>query len=183
MSEFRYNSTLAFIVVVATIIIACKKEHNISDKQQILFQYDYHNNAWGSQHNGFLIDNNGNILLYNNPKDWNYPDNLLLELTEEQVNENIKKCELSKTKIPKEELHKYTNFIRNISSSQVSAKRNISNDAGTTEFNCYQYSESTGTYKIHLIKMEGDFTCENLNFYSKKVTNWMRGIGNNIGSR
>ena len=183
MCKIRSDSTkIAFIVVMATLTMACKKDHNISDRQQILFQYDYSNNAWGSQHNGFLIDNNGNILLYNNLEDWNYHDKFLV-LTEEQVNENIRKCELSTIKIPKEELHKYTNYIRNIASSQVSAKRNIANDAGITEFICYQYSESTGTYEGHLIKMEGDYTCENLNFYSKKVATWMRGIENNIGSR
>jgi hypothetical protein len=28
--------------------------------------------------------------------------------------------------------------------------------------------------------MEGDFTCENLNFYSKKVAAWMREINNSL---
>ena len=149
------------------------KDNSLSDKQLILFQYDYYNSAWGLQHNGFLIDNKGNVLTYDNPEGWNHQD----KLTEEQLIENIQKCRISSSKVPAEDLHKYKNYIHNISSSKITAKRNVSYDAGTSRFICYQYSESTGTYVGYLIKMEGDYTSENLNFYSKKVTLWMRDIG------
>ncbi len=147
----------------------------ISEKQAILFQYDYVNNAWGDQHYGFIIDNEGNVLTYNNPMDWHFPDKEFF-LTEDQVTENLRKCSHSGIKIQKEELKKYSNFISNISSSKVTALKNVGADAGTTEFICFQFSESDGSYKGYLIKMEGDFTCENLNFYSKKVITWMKDI-------
>lgn len=83
-------------------------------------------------------------------------------------------------KIPAEELQKYTNFINNIASSQVTAEKNVAADAGSAEYICYQYSESTNTYKGSVIKKEGDFTCENLNFHSKKVTAWMKEINSRI---
>ena len=78
--------------------------------------------------------------------------------------------------IETEELRKYSGFIPNIVSSKVTAPKNQNADAGSTKFICYQFSESTGTYKGTLIKMEGDITCENLNFYSKKVAAWLREI-------
>ena len=170
------------IVILVFFFKGCKKDHIISDRQQIFFQYNYINPAHGFQHYGFLIDNKGNVLTYNNPEEWNYHDKFFI-LTENQVTENINKCELSGEKIPKEELHKYVNYIRNISSSKVSARRNVAKDTGTTEFICFQFSENTGAYEGHLIKMEGDFTCENLNFFSKRIAAWMRDIENNINSK
>jgi hypothetical protein len=170
---------ILFLVLIILLVTGCKKNNIISNKQVILFQFEYVNYAWGYQHNGFIIDNEGNVLTYNNPEYWNFPDNDL-NLSENQVTENMRKCFQTEIKIPKEELQKYTNYIKNIGSSKVTAVKNVGADAGSTEFICYQFSENTGMYKGYLIKMEGDFTCENLNFYSKKVAAWMRGISTGI---
>ena len=170
---------IILITLLVLFITGCKKNYVISGKQAILFQFDYVNYALGYHHHGFIIDNKGNILTYNNPEEWNFPDNNLV-LNEIQVAENISKCIQTGKKIPKEELQKYTNYIENIASSKVTALKNVAADAGSLEYVCYQFSESTGTYKGYLIKMEGDFTCENLNFYSKKVSAWMKDINNHI---
>ena len=83
-------------------------------------------------------------------------------------------------KISKAELQKHTNYIKNIASSKVTAPKNVAADAGSSEFICYQFSENTGMYKGYIIKTEGDFRSENLNFYSKKVFLWMRTINNSL---
>ena len=173
------SEKIILITLLVLFITGCKKNYVISDKQAILFQLEYINYAWGYQHNGFIIDNEGNVLTYSNPEDWNFPDNDF-SLSESQVADNIGNCIQSGKKIPKEELQKYTNYIKNIASSKVTAIKNVAADAGSLEFICYQFSESTGMYKGYLIKMEGDFTCENLNFYSKKVAAWMKDINNNL---
>jgi hypothetical protein len=167
---------LTFFILQFT---GCKKSYYISEKQTIIFQYEYINYAWGYQHNGFIIDNEGNILTYSNPEDWNFRDKDLL-LTEDQVSENTSKCHLSGRKISPGELKKYSAYIKNIASSEVTAPKNVAADAGTAEFVCYQYSETSKTYKGYIIKTEGDFTRENLNFYSKKVVMWMKEINNTL---
>jgi hypothetical protein len=168
---------ISIFVFLSSFFSGCKKDHIISENQQILFQCDYQNAAWGFQHEGFYIDNKGSILTYNNPGNWHFNDQYYV-LTDKQVKENINKCEVSPGKIPIEELKKYTNLIHNIALSKVSARNYEAYDSGITEFICFQYSELTGTYKGHLIKMEGDITCENLNFFSKKVAAWIRNSGN-----
>ena len=173
---------LTRIVTISLLILSlagCKKNLSVSDKQSILFQFDYLNYAWGYQHNGFYIDNNGNVLKYNNPENWNFPDNDKI-LTKNQVEENISKCVQADIKISNEELQKYINYIDNIASSKVTAVKNVAADAGASEYICYQYSENSGYYKGSLIKLEGDFTCENLNFFSKKVYTWMKEVSNSI---
>jgi hypothetical protein len=162
-------------VFLLILTISCKKHSNSIDNKEILFQYEYINYAWGYQHNGFIIDNQGNVLTYNNPENWNFADKDQT-LTEEQVIHNISLCNHTGKIISETELKKYSGFIKNISSSQVTAMKNVAADAGSGEFVCYLFSESTRSYKRYIIKMEGDFTCENLNFYSKRVVTWMKEI-------
>jgi hypothetical protein len=175
MKIFPEKILLSLFMVLS--ITGCRKNYTISEKQAIFFQYEYVNYSMGYQHNGYLIDKDGNILIYSNPEKWNYPDKEF-RLTENQVSENIRSCTISEGKISKAELQKYSNFIKNIASTKISALKNVAEDAGTLEYICYQFSEDSGTYKGYLIKSEGDFTCENLNFYSKKVADWMRAINN-----
>jgi hypothetical protein len=170
---------IIFVLLIAFTISGCKKNVAIDEKQAILFQVDYVNYAWGYKHNGFLVDNQGNILTYKNPQVWNFPDKDF-NLSESQVRDNIGNCLNTGKKIPNEELKKYANHIKNISSSKVTALKNVSADAGSIEYICYQFSEKTGIYKGTLIKMEGDFTCENLNFFTKKVTTWLKNINDTL---
>lgn len=177
LNQFMKISLLKILLPALLIlsVTGCKKNSFISEKQTIIFQYDYINYAWGYKHNGFIIDNGGNILTYNNPEDWNFMDKDMV-LTEKQVAANIAKCQVSGKKISPEELQKFTAYIKNIASSEVTAPKNAAADAGTAEYLCFQYSASTNAYKGYLIRTEGDFTRENLNFYSKKVVIWMKDI-------
>lgn len=171
-SSFRLILFPALLILLMT---GCKKNYVISQKQTILFQFEYVNFAWGQQHNGFIIDNDGNILSFSNPENWNFHDNDL-SISESQMTENLSKCVRTANKIPKEEIQKYTNYIANIASSKVTALKNVAADAGSSEYICYEFSENTRTYQGYIIKKEGDFTCENLNFFSKKVVSWMKDI-------
>lgn len=171
-----------FILIAITLIWGCKKNTAINDKQAILFQVDYINYAWGYQHTGFIIDNSGNILTYKNPQDWNFPDKDL-NISESQVLANIECCTKTDKRVSSEELKKYAGYIKNISSSKITAMKNVAADAGSIEYICYQFSGNSGTYKGTLIKMEGDFTCENLNFFSKKVAAWLKNIQETIEKR
>ena len=170
------------VILLVVFTTACQKNNGLNEKQTILFQFEYINYAWGYQHTGYFIDKEGNVLTYHNPQEWNFPDNDLL-LSDKLFAENIARCSLSSMKISKEELQKYSNYIKNISSSKVTALKNIAADAGSSEFICFQMSEKTGQYKGYVIKMEGNFTCENLNFFSKKVVSWMKGISRSIYSK
>jgi hypothetical protein len=170
------------IIITASILLfanGCTKKYVISEKQTILFQFDFINYAWGFQHTGYMIDREGNILTYRNPEEWNFPDKDS-ELTSVQVDENIEKCKTERIHITKEELQNYTRYIEGIASSKVTGLKNVAADAGTSECICYLYSEDTGRYKVYLIKREGDFTCENLNFYTKKVALWMKDINKRL---
>lgn len=169
--------TSLFLLTIA--LAGCKKNSSISDRQAILFQVDYLNYSVSYQHNGFYIDNEGNVLVYNNPDRWNFPDREL-RISASQVAENLTMCTHSGMKISKEELIRYAGHIKNISATKITAIKNAADDTGSTEYICYQLSENNEMYKGSIIRMEGDFKCENLNFFSKKVADWLKNINTNL---
>jgi hypothetical protein len=167
------------VTLLCLFLAGCKKNYVLSDKQLLLFQYQYLNYAWGYTHTGFLIDSEGNVLKYRNPQDWNFYDKDST-LSATQVSQNILKCTKTGIKIPEEELHKYAGYIKNIASSKVTAVKNVAVDEGSMEYLCFMYSENTNIYRCCVIKTEGNFRCENLNFYSKRVTDWMKEINGRL---
>ena len=180
--SMKFQSKIIIIFLIALFMTGCNKNHVVTEKQHILFQYQYINYAWGYNHEGFFIDDKGNIMTYKNPEGWNFHDQNY-NLTENQLNENISKCVNSDIKISREELARFSSYIDNIASSKITAMKNVAADAGTSVFICYNFVEESSIYNGFLIKMEGDFTCENLNFYSKKVSLWLKDIRNTLAKK
>jgi len=167
-----YITILLLIVVLAS---GCKKSDFSTSGQVILFQYDH---VRGINHHGFIIDNEGNVFTYNTDE-MNFPDRDL-EILQDKADEYLGQCEFSGIKIAGEELLKYARYIEYIASSKVTAPRDTRDDTGTIRFICYQFDESSGLYIGQLIKMKGDYTRENLNFHSRKISSWMREIGREL---
>jgi hypothetical protein len=151
---------------------SCRKGNGLSDDQKILFQYSYVNYAWGLNNQGFLIDNEGNLLVYNQPEKWNFPDKNST-LSQAQVAENLTYCTATGRKVTDAELQKFASYITNLAASKVTNKKAVAADMGTFNYYCFSYSPGSSSYRQITIKTQGDFECENLNFYSKKVVEWM----------
>ena len=100
-----------FILFTVIFITGCKKNIVINEKQAILFQVEYINYAWGYQHNGFIIDNEGNVLTYKNPQNWNFPDKDF-NLTRIRYMIILRNVINSGKKIPPEELRKYARLYK-----------------------------------------------------------------------
>jgi hypothetical protein len=180
MKKYSAGILVSFIIILS-VTAGCRKNYSLNENQVILFQFDYLNYAWGYQHHGFIIDTEGNVLKYDNPEGWNFPDSEL-NLTSARASENISKCIPVGKPIDKDELLRYASYINNIAQSKVTAIKNTGADGGTSQYICYQFDENSSTYKGHLLKMEGDFTCENLNYYSKRVAQWMKDIQGHPGN-
>ena len=99
---------------------------------------------------------------------------------EDDIAENLSRCVKSELSIPSEQLARFSSYIKNISSSKITAVKKGNRETGKTIFVCYDYSESSKMYDGTLIKMEGSYSSENLNFFSKRVSAWLREISASI---
>lgn len=177
---FMYRQKYIIPAILLIVFLSgCRKSYVLNEKQHVLFQYDYINFAWGYIHEGFYIDDKGKILEYYNPEGWNFHKGDF-NLTETQLAENLSKCTVSERSIDKAELAKFSSYIHNLASSKVTAPKNEANDAGSAIYLCYTYNEQGGIYKGTMIRMEGDSSCENLNFFSRKVSMWMKEINSGL---
>jgi hypothetical protein len=169
---------LLFILILVA-LQSCQKEYITDRNQKVLFEFSYVNYAWGEVNTGFYIDTDGNILEYENPENWNFSeqDN---NLTSEQVEENLSFCMPSGLKIRSEELRQYINYIDNLARSRISAPVHSGADMGSLRMFCFEYMREEGSYRPVLIKWTGDYQSENLNFYAKKVSEWLQGINNEL---
>lgn len=174
MKEIRHILVFSLLIFL---FAGCRKSNNINHEQKIYFQMDHVSYSPEYQHYGFMIDSKGNILTYNNPEQWNFPGNDL-KLTEEQIEENICMCE-SSGKVNADDLVKFASFITKIASSKVTAMKDTGADNGFTSYLCYEYGEDP-LYQGSIMKMEGDLSCENLNFYTKRVVSWMKELNINL---
>lgn len=159
---------IALLLILA--LPGCKKRDYSSDRQQmILFQYDYRSS---SQHYGYYVDSEGNVYTYNDPSEWNMPDNDL-EISQELISDNTGNTVYSGIKISEDELSRYAKVIDFIASSKVTAPGKNMNNDGTVQYICYRFDENYQKYKGCLIRSEGRITRENLNFHAKRVSQWM----------
>lgn len=164
-----------FTLITLSLLLStgCRETFFLAE-QEVYFQYEYINHAWGYQHSGFFIDKDGHVLEYELPDSWNFPDEYMI-IPADLLHENISKCKGSGKNIPLKEVERYASYIPNIASSKLTSPKREGADMGTFQFVCYQLLDN-GKYKIHLISQEGDFSRENLNFYSKRVVAWMKEI-------
>ena len=165
---------LTYAILLSSLLSStgCKDNNTLSGSQKILFQYSF-TCAPGTQRNeGVIIDSQGNVLLFSNPSGWNVPDRNAM-LSNNQVEENLAQCRFSGMKIPVSELTRFSGYINNIFSSKVSAGKKVSQGRGTYGYYCYYFSAADSTYRQVIIRMHGDTDCENLNFYSRKVVDWI----------
>ena len=170
------------VILLAVLSAGCRKNITQAEKQSMLFEFEHISYDMEYQHSGFIIDSDGNVFTYHNPESWNFPDKDLM-ISAQQVEQNLAMCKRSRIRVTEQELGKYSAHIKNIAASKVTALRNVSDNSGSGEYICYLYNGNTGYYKGTIIKMEGDFTCENLNFYSRKVYDWMREINWKLGGK
>ena len=175
----RQIKIILFVAIITALTSGCRTKTDTDSKQEILFQMEYRSYSPTLNHRGYIIDGDGNVLVYNNPDTWYYPDKDL-RIAAGLVGQDIAECHSSGIKISKEELSKYSSLINNLAESKVSAVKTLPEETGTTQYICYEYIENSGIYQGTVIKMEGDIRCENLNFFTKKVVDWMKDIHDSL---
>jgi hypothetical protein len=148
------------IFIFGIFLFSCAKSASKKVKDGY-FTKEYTNWAWGSQHNGWVINKDGDILSFNLPQSWNHPDSLGY-ISEQNLLDNISNCEKTKEKVSGLQLNKHTKLIKNASMRSLSEKKSVGIDGGGNDFYCYWYDEEVGKYKKVRLLLRGDYRQENL---------------------
>jgi hypothetical protein len=150
---------------------SCEKTEIVN--QQVLFQIEYSNAAWGIQHKIWLVDSSAVLSVYNLPPKWNHPDqNGYLSLDE--MNENISQVETFGCNIDKSDLQKYSSMIGEAKKGQLTGPERRMYDAGTSVFSGFIFDRKRERYQQVILLQEGDIYSENLSEAAKEIYTWLK---------
>lgn len=163
-----------FLLSFIVLLTSCEKKNEQfpNANQQILFQVDYVNYAWGYSHNGIIIDSSGNVRYFKIPKNWHYSDTASY-ISESDMNENLEQLDTVFFTIEKNTVLKYFSMLTKASEGQLSKPYNRMFDAGETTYSGYLYDSNTNKYKHVLVKRYGDWSIDNNSPEAEDIYNWL----------
>jgi hypothetical protein len=164
---------IAFLLCL-TIITGCKKENNAIPalKQEVLFQIDYINYAWGYDHHGLLIDSSGNVRTYRLPNNWHFED-ADGTISASDMHENLQQIDTVSFKIDKDSLIANFRKLPYAAMGAITEPKMVMVDAGSTQYSGYIYNANLKQYKQILLKQEGDVLIENKSSEANEIYNWL----------
>jgi len=143
--------------------------------QQIYFQYEYVNYAWGYSHHGWLMDSTGAVWCYDQPAQWNFPDSSG-KLPELSMMENLAEADSLCYQIPVYNLAQKIPLIEAAADGTISEPENVMADAGISGYYAWIYDKEHQRYRRILLKEEGDWERENLSEEAETLYKWLEGI-------
>lgn len=160
------------MIAVAIALPGCSDDEiSVSDEQEILFEVNYVNYAWGFQNNGFLIDKKGRVRTYDKPKDWKFAN--AGPFTVAEMDERVAKTTISKYTVPANELSEYVNKLRRVSDKEYTDPVSVGADMGASSFYMYRYDTGSKTYQAVLLQSVGDNSVYNKDSDAKEIADWL----------
>lgn len=163
-----------FFLWMASLISCSDEDIQISSDQEIFFEVNYVNYAWGKQFKGLIIDKDGQVRTYTNPVKWN-PTDAGTEVPLSQIQENISNTVLSSANV-KSDLQNYTSKINSLTDSEYSKPISGGADRGITSFYAYRYDKEKRIYKPLLLSQTGDIETYNKDKSAVEITKWLTGV-------
>lgn len=148
----------------------------LSHVAPVLFQYEYYNYAWGFRHRGFLIDHDGRINGFEQPKKWIVTDSTGM-VTKADLEYNLAQCDTICGKVDREELEANFRMIKDIHLGKILDNGMVMADAGTGVFSAWSWNERAGKYENVFFISNGDIYKINTHPDVKEIVEWLRKIG------
>lgn len=149
-------------------------------EQQIFFELEYINFAWGAQLNGCYMDGSGNVFCYDysnlapNQSFWQPNDSGLYTL--EELTQKYQPAKTLLRKVPISKLTEKARLIAGASEGQFSPIHAVGADFGKQSLLCYVYNPDTERYRRILITVRGDFEYDNLSPEAEELRIWLNGL-------
>lgn len=170
--KLTLNSCIALLLLLIT---SCAKMDSIDfSKQDVLFQSEYINYAWGKAHNGYYIDSHGNVFAYNLPDRWNFPDSTFT-LGGLSMNQNLSKCHFV-LKLDQKVIAEKMNLLQQAMKGKLSNPETTMADAGELSKYYFIYNSQTKAYKQLLLSQWGDWTVKNSSKEANELSQWMDSV-------
>lgn len=164
---------LATITLMIIFLAGCEKIKDYD--QEVLFQVEYYNFAWGTQHSGYLVDSSGSVIRFNLPEHWNLPDeNGYISASE--MHENLSQLEEISCRIEAGTLKENYNRLLKAQKGEITDPEQRMFDAGSTTYSGFIFEPAGKRYRQVILRQEGDMYIENKSGDALQLYLWMKNI-------
>ena len=145
--------------------------------QKAYCERSYTNFAWGYQHNGIYVDAEGNLYSYSyqrsdkpwSPKQGDTP-------TAEELEDKYSHGRKLIRKIEPQELQAKLKLLAAARNGQLSKRKQSGADMGSNVCRCYVFDETANRYKDVFLRVQGDWSYENLAPSAKTLADWLESL-------
>lgn len=164
---------LASTLMAAISFSSCKK--NDSDFDHSYFMYSYTNMAWVYQHEGWVVDKDGQVLKFDKPEDWKNADEDDY-ISKSDLLDNLKQCSETGVSVSQSVLDEKNSLVPSAANGSLSSPKNTLVDAGSLVCECFLYQPRSKRYKRITLDVRGDWSYHNNSDDAKKLVEWMNEI-------
>jgi hypothetical protein len=186
-NQIKMKKSIAFsvLLVAAVGFSGCMKDnYNCNCDPEIrpdhippvVFQYEYYNYAWGYRHHGFLIDSDGHILGFSQPKKWITPDSTGM-MSKADLEYNLDQTDTLCGKVSVDKLDREFSKIKDIRHGEIVDNGLAMADAGTGTLSAWYWNDKARKYKSVFLISNGDLDKVNTHPDVKELVNWLKKIG------
>lgn len=139
----------------------------------ILCERSYVNYAWGFQHHGVVVDEEGHLYGYVRHAPWQPRESDAP--TQAELEDKYSQRELLRT-LPAEEVRTKLGLVEPASRGAVSAPRDTARDMGSRVCRCYMPVSDAGTYSEIKLSVTGDWSYRNVSTSAQELTEWLESL-------
>ncbi len=181
------KKSLIYLMLMALVIGAagCMKENCCCGEDEdpattlkpaVVFQYEYTNHAWGYRHHGFLIEPDGKVKGFKEPKNWIAPDSLGM-MNPADLKNNLAQCDTVYSLTSEWEVESNYRKIRDIRNGKIQDDGTVMADAGTGMLSAWYWNEKAGKFENVLLITNGDLSSVNTHPSARAVIDWLKSVG------
>jgi hypothetical protein len=178
----KHSPIFSKIIILLAFFVStsCVKEPeilpaSIPTDQEVFFEVNYINYAWGEQASSFFINKLGEIKSFKGKIKWNNEASKG-QLSELQMKENLDLAKISKKTITISDLSKYSLLIPKITSSNFTKRKAVGADMGGYSYYAYVYNSNEKVYKAIKLAEAGDWESYNEDPNAKIIFDWLKEI-------
>lgn len=169
-------------LLILFVICSCKTGNTGPDwlddllfnRQGVIFEVEFQNHAWGDQHYGRYIDNQGNIYEYNLGGVFWQPDDYFYYSEQELLEKFINKQKIGS--VDMDELYQKFKEIDFLSNADLTASQDLGcRDFGVVSYSAYKFNPQTLIYERVVLLVCGDSFRVNSSAPAQTLCQWLSG--------
>jgi hypothetical protein len=168
---YQQLKSILIAAISALLLTGCEKIYDY--ETNTIFMVEHSNYAWGIHHSGIMIDSTGNVMTFNLPTTWNWPDEMgFLSLAD--IQENLAQMEGISCSVTRNDFAKNSSKLMKAKNGILSDPKNEMYDFGTVQYSGFLYDPDNNRYQRILIRQTGDWSIENSSREAKELYEWLK---------